>query len=169
MNAKLAKFKKLTSTQKGVWIAEGMFKSIRYRDKRYKWLKLTGPNSVHYGTIATIYTTKIDGVFCPPNISETVAVRTVKPAHRPRIASTTIKFISKPILLSTFINYIKTIKPIGADAKRKPSPPANHNLALRQLLEPSPIVCQRIVLYNETPGSAWTVSEANYTVPSYTF
>ena len=47
-----------------------------------------------------IYTTKIDGVVCPPNISETVAVRTVKLAHRPRIASTTIKFISKPILLS---------------------------------------------------------------------
>ena len=33
------------------------------------------------------------------NISETVAIRTVKLAHRPRIASTTIKFISKPILL----------------------------------------------------------------------
>ena len=47
-----------------------------------------------------IYTTKIDGVVCPPNISETVAVRTVKLAHRPCIASTTIKFISKPILLS---------------------------------------------------------------------
>ena len=47
-----------------------------------------------------IYTTKIDGVVCPPNISETVAVRTVKLANRPRIASTTIKFISKPILLS---------------------------------------------------------------------
>ena len=47
-----------------------------------------------------IYTTKIDGVVCPPNISETVAVRTVKLAHRPRIASTTIKLISKPILLS---------------------------------------------------------------------
>ena len=48
----------------------------------------------------SIYTTKIDGVVCPPNISETVAVRTVKLAHRPRIASTTIKFISKTILLS---------------------------------------------------------------------
>ena len=44
---------------------------------------------------------------------------------------------------------------------------ANHNLALRQLLfaEPSPIVCYRIVHYNETPCSAWTVSEANHTVP----
>ena len=35
------------------------------------------------------------------------------------------------------------------------------------LAELSPIVCYRIVLYNETPRSAWTVSEANYTVPSY--
>ena len=48
---------------------------------------------------AAIYTTKIDGVVCQPNISETVAVRTVKLAHRPRIASTTINFISRPILL----------------------------------------------------------------------
>ena len=48
-----------------------------------------------------IYTTKIGGVVCPPNTSETVAVRTVKLAHRPRIASKTIKFISKPILLSS--------------------------------------------------------------------
>ena len=47
-----------------------------------------------------IYTTKIDGVVCPPNISDTVAVRTMKLAHRPRIASTTITLISKPILLS---------------------------------------------------------------------
>ena len=50
--------------------------------------------------VSPIYTTKIDGVVCPPNISETVADRTVKLAHRPRIASTTIKFISKPFLLS---------------------------------------------------------------------
>ena len=42
-----------------------------------------------------IYTTKIDGVVCPPNISETVAGRLVKLAHRQRIASTTIKLISK--------------------------------------------------------------------------
>ena len=49
----------------------------------------------------------IDGVVCPPNISETVAVRTVKLAQRPRIASTTIKFISKPILLSILKLYLK--------------------------------------------------------------
>ena len=47
-----------------------------------------------------IYTTKIDGVVCPPNISGTVAGRLMKLAHRPRIASTTIKLISKPMLLS---------------------------------------------------------------------
>ncbi len=54
-----------------------------------------------------IYTTKIDGVVCPPNISETVAVRTVKLAYRPRIASTTIKFIFKTNFAVHFINYIK--------------------------------------------------------------
>ena len=57
-------------------------------------------NTTPLGDRGSIYTTKIDGVVCPPNISETVAVRTVKLAHRPRIASTTIKLISKPILLS---------------------------------------------------------------------
>ena len=60
-------------------------------------------SSHHAHAIAIfIYTTKIDGVpvVCPPNIYETVAVRTLKLAHRPRIASTTIKLISKPILLS---------------------------------------------------------------------
>ena len=46
-----------------------------------------------------IYTTKIEKVVCPPNISETVDVRTMKLAHPPRIASITIKLISKPILL----------------------------------------------------------------------
>ena len=51
-------------------------------------------------TDVIIYTTKIDGVVCSPNIFETVAVRTVKLAHHPRIASTMIKSISKPILLS---------------------------------------------------------------------
>ena len=41
-------------------------------------------------------TTNIYEFVCPPNISETVAVRIVKLAHRPRIASTTITRISKP-------------------------------------------------------------------------
>ncbi len=39
-------------------------------------------------------------VVCPPNISETVAGRLMKLAHRQRIASTTIKLISKTFLLS---------------------------------------------------------------------
>ena len=47
-----------------------------------------------------IYTTKIDTFVCPPHISETVAVRIMKLAHRSRIASTTKKIISKQILLS---------------------------------------------------------------------
>ena len=63
-----------------------------------------------------IYTTKVDGVVCPPNISETVAGRLMKLAHRPRIASTMIKLISKPILLPTLLIILKTIQPIGAGA-----------------------------------------------------
>ena len=55
-----------------------------------------------------IYTTKIDEFVCPPNISETVAVRIMKLAHRPRIASATIKLISKPILLSILSILLKT-------------------------------------------------------------
>ena len=53
-------------------------------------------------TIPSIYTTKIEEFVCPPNISETVVVRRIKLAHRPRIASTTIQLISKPILLSIY-------------------------------------------------------------------
>ena len=52
-----------------------------------------------------IYTTKIDGVVCPPNISETVAGRLMKLAHRQRIASTTIKLIFKKCTVH-FINFI---------------------------------------------------------------
>ena len=48
------------------------------------------PSRVH-----TIYTTKIDGVVCPPTISETVAGRLMKLAHHQHIASTTIQLISK--------------------------------------------------------------------------
>ena len=50
--------------------------------------------------VTIIYTTKIDTFVCPPHISETVAVRIMKLAHRSRIASTTKKIISKQILLS---------------------------------------------------------------------
>ena len=51
-------------------------------------------------TVITIYTTKIGEFACPPNISETIVIRIMKFAHRPPIASTTIKLISKPMLLS---------------------------------------------------------------------
>ena len=68
-----------------------------------------------------IYTTKIDEFVCPPNISETVAVRIMKLAHRPRIASTTKKLISKPILLSILSILLKTSKPIGAGLKANQS------------------------------------------------
>ena len=54
-----------------------------------------------------IYTTKIDGVVCPPNISETVAGRLVKLAHRQRIASTTIRLIKKKITVH-FSNFSKS-------------------------------------------------------------
>ena len=60
-----------------------------------------------------IYTTKIDGVVCPPNISETVADRLMKLAHR--IALTTIKLISKTFLLSILAILVKTIHRIVAD------------------------------------------------------
>ena len=53
-----------------------------------------------------IYTTKIDGVVYPPNISETVAGRLMKLAHRQRIASTTIKLIFKKCTVH-FINFSK--------------------------------------------------------------
>ena len=72
---------------------------------------------------AIIYITKIDGVVCPPNITETVAGRLMKLAHRPRIASTTIKLISKPSVLPILLILVKTIQRIVADTKRKLSPP----------------------------------------------
>ena len=46
-------------------------------------------------SLTDIYITEIDGVVCPPNISETDAGTLVKLAHRQRIASTTIKLILK--------------------------------------------------------------------------
>ena len=66
------------------------------------WMKGAVKKEIIYCSITldTIYTTKIDEFVCPPNISETVAIRIKKLAHRPRIASPTIKLISKPILLS---------------------------------------------------------------------
>ena len=62
-------------------------------------------------------TTKIDEFVCPLNISGTVVVRIMKPAHRPRIASTTIKLISKKMLLSILSILFKKIQRIGAGPK----------------------------------------------------
>ena len=45
----------------------------------------------------------------------------MEPAHRPRIASTTIKLISKPILLSILSILLKPIERIGAEyPKQRP-------------------------------------------------
>ena len=76
-----------------------------------------------------IYNTKIDEFVCPPNISQTVAVRTVKLAHRPGIDSTTMKLISKPILLSILLIILNTIKRIGT-----PSIPTIAQLNMDDLL-----------------------------------
>ena len=46
---------------------------------------------------------------CPQDISQTVDVRIIKLAHRPRIASKTNKLISKPILLSILSILLKGI------------------------------------------------------------
>ena len=109
-----------------------------------------------------IYTTKIDGVICPPNISETVAGRLMKLAHRPRIASTMIKLISKPILLPILV---KTIQQIIADPKRKLSPPFDSADSVPSLGHPAPgsgkmlslftVLCDYSVWVTETgaPGS----------------
>ena len=93
-------------------------------------------NSLHYLHCKSAgHVGHLDEFVCPPNISKTVAVRIMKLAHRPRIASTTIKLISKPVLLSIFISFSKTSS-------------ANQNLALGQPLEipirvgPTPNIAQ---------------------------
>ena len=116
-----------------------------------------------------IYTTKIDGVVCPPNISETVAGRLMKLAHRPRIASTMIKLISKPILLLILLILVKTIQRIVADPKHKLSPPFDSADSVPSLGYPAPgsgkmlslftVLCDYSVWVTETgaPGSGKTI------------
>ena len=86
-----------------------------------------GPKThlLNYHKNLSIYTTKIDVVVCSPNISETVAGRLMKLAHHQRIASTTIKLISKFFLLSILSILVNTIQRVVADPKRKLSPPFN--------------------------------------------
>ena len=47
MPCKLVKFNKYKH-KKSTWITQGLLKSIRYRDKLYKQLRLSNPNSLHY-------------------------------------------------------------------------------------------------------------------------
>ena len=51
MPSKLVKFDKYKHN-KSTWITQGLLKSIRYRDKLYKQIKLTNPNSPNYETIS---------------------------------------------------------------------------------------------------------------------
>ena len=130
------------SLQKQVLVlkqAQVEFEGMKYESRRLKedveelnaeldeLAKLKTMVRVYTAALGTrIYTTKVDEFVCPPNISETVAVRIMKLAHvfnSPRIASTTIKLISKPILLSFLSILFKTIQPIAAGPKRKSLPP----------------------------------------------
>ena len=116
-----------------------------------------------------IYTTKIDGVVCPPNISKTVAGKLMKLAHRPCIASTVIKLISKPILLPILLILVKTIQRIITDPKRKLSPPFDSADSVPSLGHPAPgsgkmlslftVLCDYSVWVTETgvPGSGKTI------------
>ena len=50
MPCKFVKFNKYKHKQ-SAWITLGLLKSIRYRDKLYKQLRLSNPNSLHYDTL----------------------------------------------------------------------------------------------------------------------
>ena len=50
MPCKLVKFNKYKH-KNSTWITQGLLKSIRYRDKLYKQLRLSNPNSLHYDTL----------------------------------------------------------------------------------------------------------------------
>ena len=50
MPTKLVKFNKYKH-KKSMWITQGILRSIQYRDKLYKKLKLTHPNSPNYEII----------------------------------------------------------------------------------------------------------------------
>ena len=123
----------------------------------------------HLHVAYNIYTTKIDGVVCPPNISETVAGRLMKVAHRQRIASTTIKLISTKILLAILSILVKTFQRIVADPKRTLSPPFDSADSVSSLGHPAPgsdnmlplftVLCDYPDLVTESgaPGSGKTI------------
>ena len=76
--------------------------------KEFPGLENKFPNSRGFKEIKDTWEPcQIDELVCPPNICETVAVRIMKLAHRPRIASTTIKLISKSILLAFLSSLLK--------------------------------------------------------------
>ena len=62
----------------------------------------------------------------------------MKLAHRQRIASTTIKLISKKLLLSILSILVKTFQRIVADPKRKLSPPFDSADSVSSLGHPAP-------------------------------
>ena len=90
-------------------------------------------------------TTKIDGLLCPPNISETVAVRIMKLAHRPRIASATVKLISTSSLLSFQSILLKTIQPINAGPKANQGCGAETAPPFFSVIRPTPFATFRFV------------------------
>ena len=51
MPCKLVKFNKYKH-KKSTWITQGLLKSIRYRDKLYKQMRLSNPSSPHYNTLS---------------------------------------------------------------------------------------------------------------------
>ena len=51
MPIKLVKFNNKYKHNKSMWITQGILRSIQYRDKVYKQLKLTYPNSSNYEII----------------------------------------------------------------------------------------------------------------------
>ena len=93
----------------------------------------------------------------------------MKLAHRPRIASTMIKLISKPILLPIVLILVKTIQRIVADPKRKLSPPFDSADSVLSLGHPAlgsgkmlslfTVVCDYSVWVTETgaPDSGKTI------------
>ena len=90
----------------------------------------------------------------------------MKLAHRPRIASTMIRLISKPILLPIFLLIlVKTIQRIVADTKRKLSPPLDSAASVPSLSHPAPgsgkmlslftVLCDYPVWVTETGAPGW--------------
>ena len=95
----------------------------------------------------------------------------MKLAHRQRIASTTIKVISKNYILPILSILVKTIQRIVADPKRKLSPPFDSADSVPSLGHPAPgsgnmlslftVLCDYPVWVTETgaPGSGKSIEQ----------